>query len=132
MPASMTCRLPKAIARGRKKPHRGCQGNLEEALTPYGIIADDIPIAFNVFMHVAINSASGAIEVLPPLSKPGDRIVFRAEMELIIGLTACSAGQSNNFSFKPIDYIVSSTRPQWLAEKDWSTSAPLWSPGIQP
>jgi uncharacterized protein YcgI (DUF1989 family) len=44
--------------------------------------------------------------VLPPLSKAGDRITFRAEQDLIIGLTACSAYSSNGGSFKPIDYLV--------------------------
>ena len=33
----------------------------------------------------------GALKVLPPLSKAGDRIVFEAKMDLVIGLTACSA-----------------------------------------
>jgi uncharacterized protein YcgI (DUF1989 family) len=27
-------------------------------------------------------------------------------MDLVIGLTACSAGLSNNFSFKPIHYEI--------------------------
>lgn len=87
-------------------PHHGCQGNLERAVAGYGIGADRIPIAFNVFMHVDINGETGDIRVLPPLSKPGQRVVFRAEMDLVIGLTACSAGQSNNFTYKPIDYDV--------------------------
>jgi len=29
-----------------------------------------------------------------------------AEMDLIVGLTACSAELSNNWSFKPIDYEI--------------------------
>ncbi|WP_412051402.1 DUF1989 domain-containing protein [Hoeflea sp. Naph1] len=87
-------------------PHHGCQGNLENALAPYGIGADAIPIAFNVFMHVSVDSDSGEIKVLPPKSKPGQKTVFRAEMDLIIAMTACSAGQSNNFRYKPIDYRV--------------------------
>ena len=36
----------------------------------------------------------------------GDSIVFEACMDLVIGLTACSAGQSNNFSYKPIHYEI--------------------------
>ena len=89
-----------------EKPHHGCQGNLERAMAPFGISPDRIPIAFNVFMHVDVNSKTGEIKVLPPLSKPGDSTSFRAEMELIVGLTACSAGQSNNFRYKPIHYRV--------------------------
>lgn len=94
------------IIYGDAAPHHGCQGNLEQALAPYGVSADRIPIAFNVFMHVSVDSLSGEIEVLPPLSEPGDATQFRAEMDLIIGLTACSAGQSNNFRYKPIHFSI--------------------------
>ena len=87
-------------------PHHGCQGNLEKAMAPYGVSPDRIPIAFNVFMHVDVNSKTGEIKVLPPLSKPGQSTSFRAEMDLIVGLTACSAGQSNNFRYKPIHFRV--------------------------
>ncbi len=95
------------IMYGDDDPHHGCFGNFEQALAPYGITADDIPTAFNVFMHVAFNSVTGAISVLPPLSKPGDQLILRAEMDLIVALTACSAGQSNNFNYKPIQYCIS-------------------------
>ncbi len=94
------------IIYGDEHPHRGCFGNLAAALEPYGIEPDTIPIAFNCFMNVTVDGNSGAIAVEPPRSKAGDRIVFRAEMDLIIGLTACSALQSNNGSFKPIHYRV--------------------------
>lgn len=89
-----------------EQPHHGCQGNLERAMAPYGVSADRIPIAFNIFMNVDVNSKTGEIKVLPPLSKPGDSTSFRAEMDLIVALTACSAGQSNNFRYKPIHYRV--------------------------
>ena len=88
-----------------KPSHRGCFGNLAAALEPYGINEDHIPTAFNIFMNVPVSS-SGTIEVLPPLSKPGDFIRFRANIDLIIGLTACSAYASNGGSFKPIDYRI--------------------------
>ena len=96
------------IIYGDQHPHHGCQGNFERALAPFGIVGDRIPVAFNVFMNVSVDAASGTIAVLPPLSKAGDYIVFAAEMDLIIALTACSAPQSNNGSFKPIDYEVGS------------------------
>jgi len=94
------------IIYGDREPHGGCQGNFEQALAPYGIPADRIPVAFNIFMNVEIDNKSGKLTVLPPLSRAGDFIVFRAEMDLIVALTACSAPQSNNWSFKPIDYEV--------------------------
>ena len=94
------------IIYGDEHPHRGCFGNLAEALAPHGIEPDQIPCAFNVFMNVAVDGRTGALTVEPPLSKAGDRLVLEAEMDLIIGLTACSALQSNNFSFKPIHYSI--------------------------
>lgn len=95
------------IIYGDTNPHQGCFGNLAAALEPYGVLPDSIPTAFNCFMNVPVDGTTGAIRVLPPLSKAGDSISFLAEMDLLIGLTACSAGQSNNFSFKPIHYEIS-------------------------
>lgn len=94
------------IIYGDTEPHQGCFGNLAAALAPYGIAPDDIPVAFNCFMNVPVDGATGELCVHPPLSKAGDRIVFRAAEDLIVGLTACSALQSNNGSFKPIDFRV--------------------------
>jgi uncharacterized protein YcgI (DUF1989 family) len=110
------------IIYGDDAPHHGCQGNLEHALAPYGITADEIPIAFNVFMHVHVDGDSGRIEVRPPLSKPGQRLLLRAQMDLIVAMTACSAGQSNNFNYKPIDWEVTDDRPAWASEKACGTA----------
>lgn len=99
------------ILYGENEPHHGCQGNLERALAPYGIGPDEIPVAFNIFMHVDFDPGSGKISVLPPLSRAGETLVLRAETDLVVGLTACSAGQSNNFSYKPIDYAIGNSAP---------------------
>lgn len=93
------------IIYGDKHPHRGCFGNLAEALAPYGVGPDQIPTAFNIFMNVTI-APDGALSVQPPLSRPGDHILFEAEQDLIVALTACSAPQSNNYAFKPIHYAI--------------------------
>ena len=87
-------------------PHPGCFGNLAAALSPYGVTEDMIPVAFNCFMNVPVDGATGKLEVLPPTSRAGDRIVLEARMDLVIGLTACSAPASNGGSFKPIHYRV--------------------------
>ena len=87
-----------------KPVHRGCHGNLAEALAPYGIGEDDIPTAFNMFMNVPVDQESGRLAVLPPQTKPGDFVRFRALMPLVVGLTACSAYASNGGTFKPIDF----------------------------
>ncbi len=94
------------ILYGHEHPHRGCHGNLSEALAPFGISPDQIPVTFNIFMNVDVNGETGEIAVRPPRSKAGDYVDFVAQMDLIVGLTACSAEQSNNYSFKPIEYEV--------------------------
>ena len=94
------------IIYGDTDPHRGCFGNLAAALAPWGVLPDRIPVAFNCFMNVPVDGTTGTFTVEAPLSKAGDTIVFEAKMDLVIGLTACSALQSNNGSFKPIHYRV--------------------------
>lgn len=94
------------IIYGHKEPHRGCFGNLSEALAPFSIKSDSIPVCFNIFMHVTVDGETGVLKVLPPKSRAGDHIIIEARMDLIIGMTACSAEMSNNYSFKPIGYQV--------------------------
>ncbi len=66
-----------------------------------------IPVCFNIFMNVPVDGETGKISVLPPKSKAGDHIRIQAKMDLVVGITACSAEMSNNYSFKPIGYLVS-------------------------
>ncbi|HSU29377.1 MAG TPA: urea carboxylase-associated family protein [Chitinophagaceae bacterium] len=94
------------IIYGHTEPHRGCFGNLSEALRQYGITPDNIPTCFNIFMNVTVDGVNGKVAVLPPKSKAGDYVILQARMDLIVGMTACSAGMSNNFSFKPIGYQI--------------------------
>ena len=94
------------ITYGHTEPHQGCFGNLRNALAEYGIQGDNIPTCFNIFMHVEVNGDTGKLSVLPPKSKAGDFITIEAKMDLLVGITACSAGMSNNFSYKPIGYEI--------------------------
>ena len=94
------------IIYGHSEPHRGCFGNLCVVLKEHGIEPDNIPTCFNIFMHVTVDGETGSIAVLPPKSKAGDYVILEARMDLLVGMTACSAGMSNNFLFKPIGYQV--------------------------
>jgi uncharacterized protein YcgI (DUF1989 family) len=85
--------------------HPSCLDNLARSLERFGIVPDRIPTTFNIFMNVDV-APDGRVTVRPPRSKPGDYIELRAEMDLVIGLTACSAEMSNNYRFKPICYEV--------------------------
>jgi uncharacterized protein YcgI (DUF1989 family) len=85
--------------------HPSCFENLHTNLAQFGITPDMIPTTLNVFMNVVVLD-TGELRIDPPPSKAGDYIVFRAEMDLILGITACSAEMSNNYSFKPIDVEI--------------------------
>lgn len=93
------------IIYGRDDYHPSCHENLSKALASYGIEPDAIPTTLNIFMNVEI-AASGELNILPPRSRAGDYLLLRAEMKMVVGVTACSAELSNNGSFKPIDVEV--------------------------
>lgn len=93
------------IMYGHEGYHPSCFENLHINLAPFGIVPDEVPTAFNIFMNVQF-AADGKLSVLPPLSKAGDFVIFEAQMDLIVALTACSAEDSNGGSFKPIHYEI--------------------------
>ncbi len=93
------------IMYGKNEYHPSCFENLSKNLEKFEIEPDDIPTAFNIFMNVQWDQ-DGNLTVAPPLSKAGDYVLFEAKMDLLIGITACSAEDSNNGSFKPIHYEI--------------------------
>lgn len=93
------------IIYGNHADHPSCFENLATSLARFGIKPDSIPTTLNIFMNVEVGP-TGELKILPPLSKSGDTISLRAEMDLIVGLTACSAEISNNYRFKPIGYEI--------------------------
>jgi uncharacterized protein YcgI (DUF1989 family) len=88
-----------------KNPHHGCEGNLLNAFSDLGISLRSLPTTFNLFMNVIIDP-EGKLTVAPPTSRSGDFIVIEAMEDLLVAITACSALQSNNGSFKSIGYEI--------------------------
>lgn len=82
-----------------------CFENLCRNLGPFGVLPDMISTTLNVFMNVGV-AQNGELSIDPPTSSAGDFIELRAEMDLIVGVTACSAPKSNNGGFKPIDVEI--------------------------
>jgi uncharacterized protein YcgI (DUF1989 family) len=85
--------------------HPSCFGNLAQHLQKFGVDPDRISTTFNVFMNVWTD-ASGELHIDRPATVSGDRVVLRAEMDLLVGLTACSAEKSNDGECKPVDYAI--------------------------
>lgn len=78
---------------------RTCQDNLTDALAPYGIRTVDIPYPFNTFMGYPV-SAEGEITRGATLSKPGDFIDLRAELDLLVGISNCPQDLSEVNGFR--------------------------------
>jgi uncharacterized protein len=93
------------IIYGNDEYHPSCFENLATSLALFGIQPDTIPTTFNIFMNVGV-APDGELSIDPPRSKAGDHMLLRAEMDLIVGVTACSAEMSNNYRFKPIDVEI--------------------------
>ena len=98
------------IIYGTTGHHPSCFENLSRAFAPYGISPDAIPTTLNVFMNVDV-LPSGELRILPPRSRAGDHILLRAEMDMVVGVTACSAELSNNGTFKPIELELHDAGP---------------------
>lgn len=70
--------------------HSNCLDNINQSLNSCHPIIHPI----NLFMYTAIED-DGRIAVKPPRSRAGDRIVLRAEMDVRLGVAACSVSESD-------------------------------------
>lgn len=69
--------------------HASCGENLTKALDAVGFPAPTVtPQPLNLWMNRPIGE-DGAIGTLAPETKPGDYILFRAEMNCVIAMSAC-------------------------------------------
>jgi hypothetical protein len=69
--------------------HRSCAVNLTEALAVEGVtLPGRQPSPFNVFERVMIGQ-DGRLAIQPPLAEPGDSLSLRAEMALLVVVSAC-------------------------------------------
>jgi len=68
--------------------HDNCTDNLRMALIAIGARAPAIPAPFNLWMNIPVGRGGG-VDFLPPVSRPGDRVVFRAELPAIAAISAC-------------------------------------------
>ena len=73
---------------GCKGFHDNCTDNLRIALEAMGLSRVVHPCPFNLFMNIPVTNRT-AISFEPPLGKPGDSISFRAEMDAVVGFSAC-------------------------------------------
>jgi hypothetical protein len=80
---------------GRKRgaaPKHGCWENLAKALRPWKISKEDIPSPLNIFQTMVINGKTGTMRYALTRPKPGAHMDLRAEMDCLVGISACPEG----------------------------------------
>ena len=93
------------IVAGNEDYHPSCHENLAQSLAEFSISEDHIGGTFNIFMNVQVD-LNGKVQIHPPTVQAGDKITFKAEMDLLVGLTACSHEETNAGTCKPMRYCV--------------------------
>lgn len=74
---------------GGDESHPNCRDNFHSAMDELGLKIDPPPDPFNLFQNT-VPKADGDFDVGETLSKAGDYVEFRTEMDIILVLTACS------------------------------------------
>ena len=87
--------------------HSNCLDNINNAFRKFSFNKHAEITPFNIFMHTKI-MPDGRISVETPLSKPGDKIVLKAEMDVVLGIASCSVSESkcNGGQCRPIKLVV--------------------------
>ena len=87
--------------------HDNCSDNLRMAMAAIGLTVPEVPQPLNLWMNIPI-SEGGRTEFLPTVSKAGDHVLLRAEMDVIVVMSACPQDiiQINHGTPADIHFIV--------------------------
>lgn len=72
---------------GYRGHHDNCRDNFHAALAELGLERQAVPSPLNLFMNVACEG--GRLELRSSIGRPGDRVTLRAELDLLVVLSAC-------------------------------------------
>jgi len=70
-------------------PRDGCHEIISKAVAPRGLFPEDVPDTFDIFMNYPHDCRLGHFKIIEPVSKPGDYIEFRTELNCLVGLSNC-------------------------------------------
>lgn len=87
---------------GCKEYHRNCTDNLREAMAELGLVPPECPSPLNLWMNIPVVDNDG-IQWLPPVSRPGDYVVLRAEIDCIVAMSACPQDMIPINGFNPVE-----------------------------
>ena len=77
------------VALGAEDSHPNCRDNFYRAMSALDLSMEPPPDPFNLFQNT-VPGRDGDFEVGQTLSKAGDYVEFRAEMDVVVVVTACS------------------------------------------
>ncbi|MDB5529857.1 MAG: urea carboxylase-associated family protein [Devosia sp.] len=84
------CDCQRYVRLGVKDYHRNCLDNMGEALRELGLDAPQpILASFNIFMNIAVEADGKTLSTRPTVTRPGDYIVLKAEMDCVVAFSAC-------------------------------------------
>lgn len=89
----------------KEKPLENCYCILNKALSNYNIPAPRQHYPFNIFMNTVIDQAN-QIKVKTSLASAGDYVELRAEMDLIIAISACPNEESAGNGYHSTDIKI--------------------------
>ena len=70
--------------------HRNCRDNMFEAMQALGVtVPAPILASINIFMNIAVLPDGISLDTRPTVSRPGDYVVLRAEMDCYVAFSAC-------------------------------------------
>ena len=78
-----------AVRYGTDLAAPGCMDLFEEGIAPWGLKRKDVPMCFNIFLDYPVQDEGHVVLDRDAGSRPGDHIDLRAEMNLLVVITAC-------------------------------------------
>ncbi|MCL0099602.1 urea carboxylase-associated family protein [Dehalococcoidia bacterium] len=73
---------------GSVKYHQNCTDNLSAGMAELGLKEPETPAPLNLFMNVPWTE-KGDLTLERPVSRPGDYVLFKVEMDAVLAFSAC-------------------------------------------
>ena len=73
---------------GAGDDHDNCEDNLHAALAALGVQANETPSPWNMWMNIPVG-ADGSVSFEAGVASPGDHVVLRAEMDIVLAFSCC-------------------------------------------
>ncbi len=74
---------------GAEPGHENCTDNLRDALAALGLSAPTTPAPLNLWMNIPVGDDRTSVTFEPTVSKPGDHVLLRVEMDAVVAFSAC-------------------------------------------